>query len=118
MRTIQKKLSASRNKSNHCKSKEDMKMRKGMRKHVVVILVVMMVVMNAMPTFAATSKYGEDKPLKTVTKSYYIKKDNGSPHKHWYIDADNGVRYFLYDSCMDGMVGWNNSNQPCVHCND
>ncbi len=90
-------------------NEEEKKMRKAMKKFVVMFLVVMMIIMNAMPAFAA-SKYGEEKPLKTVTKGYYIKSDNGKSHKHWYIDANNGVRYFLFDSCMDGMVGTTPTN--------
>ena len=100
----------SENNLNHHNSKEEMKMRKSMKKFVVMFLAAMMIVMNAMPAFAATSKYGEDKPLKTVTKSYYIESDNGASHKHWYIDANNGVRYFLFDSCMNGMVGTTPTN--------
>ena len=80
-------------------------MRNSMKKFVVVLFAVMMIVMNAMPTFAATSKYGEDKPLKTVSKRYYIESDTGKAHKHWIIKTDNGIEYLMYDSCMDGMIG-------------
>ena len=85
-------------------------MRKRISKLAVLILVVFMMLVNTMPVFAATSAYGEDKPLTTVTKSYYIETSNGNSHKHWYIDANNGNRYFLYDSCMDGMVGTTPTN--------
>ncbi len=90
--------------------KEEISMRKGMKKYVVMLLAVMMIIMNAAPAYAATSRYGEDKPLRTVSKGYYIESDNGAAHKHWYIDANNGVRYFLYDSCMKGMVGTTPTN--------
>lgn len=80
-------------------------MRKEIKKYVVMFLTAMMIVMNTIPTFAATSKYGEEKPLTTVSKGYYIESNSGASHKHWYIDANNGVRYFLFDSCMNGMVG-------------
>ena len=92
---------------NYHNSKEEMKMRKGMKKFVVMFLTAMMIVMNTMPVFAATSKYGEDKPLKikqTIQLTIY------PGHKHTYIDASNGCRYQLYHSCMDGMVGTTPTN--------
>ncbi len=45
----------SKNNLNHNNSKEEMKMRKGMKKFIVMFLAVMMIVMNAMPAFAATT---------------------------------------------------------------
>ena len=86
-------------------------MKKNIQKALILFLATIFLTMNAMPVMAAASKYGEDKPLKTVSKSYYIEKDHGAPHKHWYINASNGVRYFLYDSCMSGMV----SSTPTNH---
>ena len=83
--------------------REGMNMRKEIKRFALMILAVLMLMENAVPVLAATSKYGEDKPLKTVTKSYFIVSDHGTSHKHWYIDASNGVRYFLYDSCRDGI---------------
>lgn len=94
--------------------REGMNMRKEIKKFALMILAVLMLVENAVPVLAATSKYGEDKPLKTVTKSYYVVTAHGTTHKHWYIDASNGVRYFLYDSCRDGMVGTTPTNHASV----
>ena len=90
--------------------KEEISMKKGMKKYVIMLLAVLMIFMNAAPAYAATSRYGEDKPLRTASRGYYIESDNGAAHKHWYIDANNGVRYFLYDSCMKGMVGTTPTN--------
>lgn len=73
-----------------------------MKNFVVMFLAVMMIVMNTMPAFAATSKYGEDKPL---TSRQTIQLIVNAGHKHTYINASNGCRYQLYHSCMDGMVG-------------
>lgn len=86
-------------------------MKKDLKKFFIMILTAILISMNAMPAIAATSKYGEDKPLKSVSKSYYIEKDHGAPHKHWQIEANNGVSYLLYDSCMSGMV----SSTPTNH---
>ena len=66
-----------------------------------MLLAVMLILTNAEPAFAATSKYGEDQPLKAVAMVSYPADENDS-HRHWYIDADNGCRYFLFDACMDG----------------
>lgn len=79
-------------------------MNNKIKKFLILYLTAIMIVMNAVPVFAAASKYGEDKPLRTVSKSYYIETNHGAPHKHWMIHANNGVGYLLYDSCMDGMV--------------
>ena len=68
----------------------------------IICLAGMMTFMNALPVFAATSKYGEEKPLKSV-QVYQLTVNAG--HKHTYIKASNGCTYQLYDSCMDGMVG-------------
>ena len=78
--------------------KEEMK--KCMKKLVIVIFTAAMIVMSAFPAFAA-SKYGEEKPLKSA-RTLQLTVHAG--HKHTYIDANNGVRYQLYDSCMNGMV--------------
>lgn len=45
----------SKNNLNHNNSKEKMKMRKGMKKFIVMFLAIMMIVMNTMPAFAATT---------------------------------------------------------------
>ena len=80
-------------------------MRQNMKRLLVMFMAVIMMVTSSLPAFAAASRYGEDKPLKTVSKRYYIESDNGTSHKHWVIKTSNGVEYLLYDSCMKGMVG-------------
>ena len=77
-------------------------MKGKMKRLIVMILAVTMVMVSAVPAFAATSKYGEDKPLKSVN---IVQLTINAGHKHTYIDANNGCRYQLYHSCMDGMVG-------------
>lgn len=86
-------------------------MKKIIKKVLVILLTAILISMSALPAVAATSKYGENKPLKTVSKSYYMETGHGAPHKHWQIKANNGVSYLLYDSCMSGMV----SSTPTNH---
>lgn len=89
-------------------------MRKEMKKLAVMLFAVMMIAVSAMPAFAATSRYGEEKPLKTVSKRYYIESDTGKAHKHWVIKTDNGIEYLMYDSCMEGMIGSTPTNHSSV----
>lgn len=79
-----------------------MKMNKKMKKYVCLLFTIIMVAMNVLPVFAFTSKYGEDKPLRSKRT---IQLTISAGHKHTYIDASNGCRYQLYHSCMDGMEG-------------
>ena len=65
------------------------------------LLTVLMFVCGTQPVSAA-SRYGEENPLRVVRTGTVTV---GSGHTHKYIDAGNGVRYFLYDSCMNGMTG-------------
>ncbi len=79
-------------------------MSKVLRKLVLLSTAVITVLASAMPALAYTSKYGEDKPLRTVGSRYYIETDHGR-HKHYIIETSNGIEYLFYDHCMDGMIG-------------
>ena len=84
-----------------------MKTRKGqIRRWMAAALGAVMLFGGALPAQAA-SKYGEEKAMRSV-RTGTVNVGNG--HKHTYIEANNGVRYFLYDSCMNGLTGTTPTN--------
>lgn len=69
---------------------------------IALLLAAAMILAAVMPAFGATSKYGEDKSLRSVVLT---SKMTGSGHKHTYVKATNGCTYQLYHTCMKNLNG-------------
>ena len=69
---------------------------------IALLLAAAMILAAVMPAFGATSKYGEDKSLRSVVLT---SKMTGSGHKHTYVKATNVCTYQMYHTCMKNLTG-------------